>query len=108
MSAEAHALGNGKFTVSISDATTGQSFSTSSTVHRAQQSSAEWIAEAPSSSGGILPLPNFGTVKFGLDNTGAGSTCYATMGVTTAAFGVFGSCEQMIPMVTSSGAATAS
>src|SRR5438034_2180148 len=44
ISAEAHALGNGKFTVSISDTTTGQSFSTSSTVHRAQQSSAEWIA----------------------------------------------------------------
>src|SRR3989441_13014119 len=50
ISAEAHALGNGKFTVSISDITTGQSFSTSSTVHRARQSSAEWIAEAPSSS----------------------------------------------------------
>ena len=108
MSAEAHALGNGKFTVSISDATTGQSFSTSSTVHRAQQSSAEWIAEAPSSSGGILPLANFGTVKFGLDNTGVGSTCYATIGVTTAAFGTFGSNVQKITMVTSSGATKAS
>ena len=108
MSAEAHALGNGKFTVSISDATTGQSFSTSSTVHRAQQSSAEWIAEAPSSSGGILPLANFGTVRFGLDNTGVGSTCYATIGVTTAAFGTFGSNVQKITMVTSGGATKAS
>src|SRR5438445_13814350 len=108
ISAEAHALGNGKFTVSISDITTGQSFSTSSTVHRAQQSSAEWIAEAPSSSGGILPLANFGTVKFGLDNTGVGSTCYATIGVTTAAFGTFGSSVKQITMVTSSGATKAS
>src|SRR5256886_4440266 len=108
ISAEAHALGNGKFTVSISDITTGQSFSTSSTVHRARQSSAEWIAEAPSSSGGILPLANFGTVKFGLDNTGVGSTCYATIGVTTAAFGTFGSNVQKITMVTSGGATKAS
>ena len=108
ISAEAHALGNGKFTVSISDTTTGQSFSTSSMVHRAQQSSAEWIAEAPSSSGGILPLANFGTVRFGLDNTGVGSTCYATIGVTTAAFGTFGSNVQKITMVTSGGATKAS
>src|SRR5205807_7220222 len=83
ISAEAHASGNGKFTVSITDTTTKQSFSTSSTVHRAQQSSAEWIAEAPSSSGGTLPLANFGTVKFGLDNTAVSSTCYATIRATT-------------------------
>src|SRR5438132_3567551 len=61
-----------------------------------------------SSSGGILPLANFGTVKFGLDNTGVGSTCYATIGVTTAAFGTFGSSVQKITMVTSSGATKAS
>lgn len=39
------------------------------TTTTAAQSSAEWIMEAPSSVGGILPLANFGTVKF--------SDCYA-------------------------------
>ena len=43
------------FTVTITDTTTHHSFSTSARVHSAQRSSAEWIAEAPSSSGGILP-----------------------------------------------------
>src|SRR5437870_13187685 len=50
------------FTVTITDTTTAASFSTSSRVRSAQRSSAEWIAEAPSSSGGILPLADFGTV----------------------------------------------
>jgi hypothetical protein len=108
MSAEARASGNGKFTVSITDTTTHQSFSTSSTVHRAQQSSAEWIAEAPSSSGGILPLADFGTAHFGLDITGVSSTCFATISGTTAAFGTFGSNVQQITMVTSGGATKAS
>ncbi len=108
ISAEAHASGNGKFTVSITDTTTKQSFSTSSTVHRAQQSSAEWIAEAPSSSGGILPLANFGTVNFGLDHTGVGNTCFATINGSTAAFGTFGANVQKITMVTSGGATKAS
>jgi hypothetical protein len=34
------------------------------TISGAQLSSAEVIAEAPSSSGGVLPLANFGTVHF--------------------------------------------
>ena len=41
----------GKFTVKITDVTTGKTFSTSSKV-KGQRSSAEWIAEA-SSSGGV-------------------------------------------------------
>jgi len=94
--------------VSITDTTTKQSFSTSSTVHRAQQSSAEWIAEAPSSSGGILPLANFGTVNFGLDHTSVSNTCFATINGSTAAFGTFGANVQKITMVTSGGATKAS
>jgi hypothetical protein len=39
------------------------------TVATAARSSAEWIVEAPSSAGGILPLANFGTVNL--------SGCYA-------------------------------
>ncbi len=100
----AQASFNGRsFVVSISDTTTGASFSTSAKVRGAQRSSAEWIAEAPSSSGGILPLADFGTVSYGTDNTGIAMTCYATIGGTTAAIGAFGSSIQQITMVSSSG-----
>ncbi len=95
---------NGKsFTTTITDTTTGQSFSTSARVHSAQRSSAEWIAEAPSSSGGILPLANFGAVSFGTDTTGVSSTCFATVNGVTGAIGSFGSNVQSITMVTNSG-----
>ena len=56
--------GNGTFTLSISDRTTGGSFTTNQKLRSAKLSSAEVIAEAPSSSGGVLPLTNFGTVGF--------------------------------------------
>jgi len=50
-----------EFTISITDVTTGQSYSTSSVVSGAAQSSAEWIAEAPccERNGDILPLADF-------------------------------------------------
>lgn len=92
-----------KFVVSIVDVTTGQSFSTSARVSSAQRSSAEWIAEAPSSSGGVLPLANFGSVYFGLDYTGIPNTNYATMGGVSKPLGSFGSSIQQITMVTGSG-----
>ena len=50
--------------LTIRNTTTGQSFTTSQRLHRASLASAEAIAEAPSSSGGVLPLTNFGTVSF--------------------------------------------
>jgi hypothetical protein len=56
--------------VSVSDQTTGQSFSKQLTMSNPDVSSAEWIAEAPSSCDGSasdctpLPLADFGTVKF--------------------------------------------
>jgi Peptidase A4 family len=103
MTAEASFNGR-SFVVTITDATTGLSFSTSAKVRGAQRSSAEWIAEAPSSSGGILPLANFGTVSYGTDNTGIARTCYATIGGTTAAIGAFGSSVQQITMVSTVGA----
>jgi hypothetical protein len=56
--------GNGGFTLTITNATTGQSFTTSQRLKHARLASAEAIAEAPSSSGGVLPLTNFGTVNF--------------------------------------------
>ena len=47
-----------EFTITITNETTGKSYTKSSTVSGAKRSSAEWIAEAPccTSSGGILPL----------------------------------------------------
>ncbi len=96
----AQASFNGRsFTVTITDTHTGASFSTSARVRSAQRSSAEWIAEAPSSSGGILPLADFGTVSF--------SSCTATVGGTPGTIGSFGSSVQVITMVSSSGAVKA-
>lgn len=93
----------GLFTVSITDKTTGATFSTSATVPGAAQSSAEWIAEAPSSSRGVLPLANFGTVQFGQDYTAISGTCYATIGGASGSIGSFGSLVQQITMVTNGG-----
>jgi hypothetical protein len=56
--------GKGRFTLTIHNNTTGGNFTTTQTLKRARLASAEAIAEAPSSSGGVLPLTNFGTVSF--------------------------------------------
>lgn len=53
----------GRYTLTIRNNTTGQSFSTVQKGHGAKYS-AEAIAEAPSSRSGVLPLTNFGTVTF--------------------------------------------
>lgn len=55
--------GSSSFTLLLTDATTGGSFSITLSSHKAARSSAEWIMEAPYS-GGILPLANFGTAQF--------------------------------------------
>lgn len=56
--------GNGNFTLTLSDTTRGWTQSVSKKLRSARLASAEVIAEAPSSSGGVLPLANFGTVSF--------------------------------------------
>src|SRR5438046_1362703 len=56
--------GSGHFTLTIRDSSTGQSFTTTQHLSHAKLASAEAIAEAPSGSGGVLPLTNFGTAKF--------------------------------------------
>jgi Peptidase A4 family len=96
----------GRYVVTIADTTTGQSFSTSAKV-KAQASSAEWVTEAPSSSGGVLPLADFGTVSWGVDYTSASSTNYATVGGVTGTIGSFGASVHQITMVTSGGAVKA-
>jgi hypothetical protein len=69
-----------KFTITLTNESTGKSYSKSSTVSGAQRSSAEWIAEAPccTNRGGILPLSDFGTVDFGADYSGVSGTNDAT------------------------------
>ena len=62
--AEVKYMGQGNFQLTINDTTTGASFTTTQKSQKAQMSSAEWVAEAPSSSNKILPLANFGTVGF--------------------------------------------
>ena len=56
--------GAGRFTLTLTNTTTGQTSSTTQRLPRAKLASAEAIAEAPSGSGGVLPLTNFGTVGF--------------------------------------------
>jgi hypothetical protein len=56
--------GSGSFTLKITDSTQGWSNTTTARLKSAKLASAEVIAEAPSSSGGVLPLANFGTVNF--------------------------------------------
>jgi peptidase A4-like protein len=64
ISASVTTNGSGNFTLTIKNNSTGQTFSTSQRQRKAKLASAEAIAEAPSSSGGVLPLTNFGTVGF--------------------------------------------
>jgi hypothetical protein len=64
MSAEVKVSGKGNFTLIISNTTRGWTFTTNQKSAKARLGSAEWIAEAPSGSGGVLPLANFGTVSF--------------------------------------------
>jgi hypothetical protein len=67
------------FVASITDLTNSQTNSTSASVSGAQRNSAEWIVEAPSSTSGVLPMPNFGTVSFGKSFTSVSGTCTATI-----------------------------
>jgi hypothetical protein len=55
---------HGSFTMKLTDTTTGKSQTTVKTLASAKLKSAEVIAEAPSSSTGVLPLTNFGKVSF--------------------------------------------
>lgn len=63
MSAEVSTNGSGAFTLTMTNSTRHWTFTTSQRSKKARLGSAEWIAEAPSS-GGILPLADFGTVSF--------------------------------------------
>jgi hypothetical protein len=55
--------GSGYFILTLTDETSGESFTTTQTSASAKRSSAEWIVEAPWSAG-VLPLADFGTATF--------------------------------------------
>lgn len=77
ISASVDYLGSNQFALSITNVTTGSTFSTTQTSSTAKLSSAEWIQEAPSSFTGVLPLANFGTINF----SGANATVSGTSGL---------------------------
>ena len=96
---------SGHFTVKMTDKNTSVSFSKNATVTSAKRTSAEWIAEAPSSSSGVLPLANFGTVYFGNQTTKITGTCYATISGTSSPIGSFANTDQ-ITMINNAGTQT--
>ena len=64
MSASVTTSGTGTFTLTLTDQTQGWNQVTTQASATAQLGSAEVIAEAPSSTTGVLPLSNFGTANF--------------------------------------------
>jgi len=89
------------FTVIIADETKGWSFTTSSAVPGAQESSAEWIAEAPygcNTASGYCDLSNFGIADYGEEFAPVSNTvtASATIGGVTNALGSFANVEQAI------------
>jgi hypothetical protein len=64
MSASVTTNGAGGFQLTLTDRTKGWTRSVSARLKRAKLGSAEVIAEAPSSSGGVLPLADFNKVGF--------------------------------------------
>jgi hypothetical protein len=91
-----------EFTLYIKNETTGKSHGRTKAVPGAQRSSAEWIAEAPGSSGGgVLPLADFGKANFGEDKTGVSGTNYAIDSSTSGPISDFGNQVEEITMVSS-------
>jgi len=75
VTASVHYAGGTSYVLTITNVTNGgQTFTTTQSSSAAKRSSAEWIAEAPSS-GRVLPLANFGTTTF--------TNCSTTIGGVT-------------------------
>jgi hypothetical protein len=81
--------GSGRFTLTIRNTTTAAGYTTTQTLKRAKLGSAEVIAEAPSGSGGVLPLTNFGSAAFsGAKANGAAIGSFAPDRIDMASGGV--------------------
>lgn len=99
--AQVYPSGGTDYTTVLTDVSSGTSYTASASVPSAQDNSAEWITEAPSSNTGVLPLANFGTDEFGPAFNSAGSSNTATIGGTTGTISSFGSAVEQIDMVNS-------
>jgi hypothetical protein len=88
-----HRGSGAQFTITIADVTQNETYTVSSTAPSANESSAEWIAEAPCCGKGssILPLADFNSIQF--------SSGTATIGGSTKAIASFGTSLQEITMV---------
>lgn len=94
ISARVSYLGNGNFQLTLTDQTTGTGFTKTAKNPSARRTSAEWIEEAPSSSGSVLLLANFGVVNL----TASQATINGSTGSINGASGKF----DAITMVNSS------
>jgi len=93
-----------EFTINLTNETTGKAYSASAEVSGAERSSAEWIAEAPTSIiSGVLPLTDFVQASFGMDYTDVSNTNYATDSSTSGPISDFSGNVEMITMVSSKG-----
>jgi hypothetical protein len=81
MSASVTTTGSGSFTLTLTNSTRGWSQRTTARLKHAKLASAEVIAEAPSSSGGVLPLADFGTVGFGSATVNGATLSSSTAGL---------------------------
>jgi hypothetical protein len=97
INAEVQYQGKNSFVLSITDTRGGvvvSSFSTTQKAANVARSSAEWIAEAPSSRSGVLPLTDFNAVKF--------TSCSATINGHTGTISDSNWQDDAITMATSS------
>jgi hypothetical protein len=98
--------GSGKFMVGITNVTRNAAFAVARRFP-AHRTSAEWIAEAPASGAGVLPLANFGSVGYGGDFTAVSWTNTATVGGTTGPIASFGAAVHSIIMLSQANAVKA-
>jgi hypothetical protein len=73
--------GSGRFQLTLSDSTKGWSQTVTARLKSAKLGSAEVIAEAPSSSGGVLPLADFQKVGFSGATVNGGLLTASTPGI---------------------------
>jgi hypothetical protein len=73
--------GRGNFTLTLSNTTRGWTESVVKKLRGAALASAEVIAEAPSSSSGVLPLANFGTASFSGSKVNGSTLTSSTPGI---------------------------
>jgi len=87
-----------EFTTTVTDVTSGETYSTSAAVSGADRSSAEWIVEAPSAPTGILNLAAFGKTHLGEVYTSATNN-QATDSTKSGVIKKFGSAAEKITQI---------